>query len=81
MLVLDWSAISGNVFYPIPMMKTSELGKYYGDYLNYLVDELGVKPEDIHLVGHSLGAHISGFAGREVKSGKIGRITGKNPVA
>lgn len=37
-----------------------------------------VKPEDIHLIGHSLGAHISGEAAYYYqRSGKkIGRITG-----
>ncbi|KAL1490868.1 hypothetical protein ABEB36_011553 [Hypothenemus hampei] len=78
--VMDWSAISGNPFYPIPMMATPKVGKHYGKFLNYLVDELGVKPVDIHLVGHSLGAHVSGFAGRTVKRGKIGRITGLDPA-
>ncbi|XP_066253315.1 phospholipase A1-like [Euwallacea similis] len=79
-LVMDWSAISGNPFYPLPMTSTPQVGQYYGSYLNYLVDEIGVKPEDLHLVGHSLGAHVSGFAGREVKKGKIGRITGLDPA-
>ncbi|XP_066142143.1 phospholipase A1-like isoform X2 [Euwallacea fornicatus] len=75
-LVMDWSAISGNPFYPLPMTSTPQVGQYYGSYLNYLVDKVGVKPEDLHLVGHSLGAHVSGFAGREVKKGKVARITG-----
>ncbi|CAG9760474.1 unnamed protein product [Ceutorhynchus assimilis] len=79
-LVMDWSAISGNPFYPIPMMATPDVGRHYGTYLNYLVDELGLNPDGIHLVGHSLGAHVSGFAGREVKNGKVGRITGLDPA-
>lgn len=73
---MDWSAISGNPFYPIPMMATPEVGKYYGKYLNYLIEKTGINPKDIHMVGHSLGAHVSGFAGREIKKGKIGRISG-----
>lgn len=75
--VMDWSAISANPFYSIPMLATPEVGKHYGTYLNYLVDEVGVRPKDIHLVGNGLGAHVSGYAAREVKKGKIGRITGK----
>lgn len=74
---MDWSAISDNPIYPIPMMTTPDVGKYYGTYLNYLVDEIGVDPLDIHLVGHSLGAHVSGFAAREIKNGKVGRISGR----
>lgn len=58
------------------MMATSKVGKHYGVYLNYLVENVGLNPENIHLVGHSLGAHVSGFAARELRQGTIGRITG-----
>lgn len=38
----------------------------------------GAKPKDIHLIGTSLGAHISGYAGQalKIKGIKIGKITG-----
>jgi pancreatic triacylglycerol lipase len=35
--------------------------------LAYLIqklrDEHGLRPEDVHLIGHSLGAHLSSYAG------------------
>ena len=34
---------------------------------------LGALKKNIHLIGHSLGAHVSGLAGQRIK---IGRITG-----
>lgn len=44
--------------------------------LDFLIGEFGVSPEDVHLVGHSLGAHIAGLAGEHMTMGNVSRITG-----
>lgn len=36
-----------------------------------------VEAKDIHLIGHSLGAHVAGMCGSSMNTGMIGRITGK----
>ena len=41
------------------------------------------KVQDFHIVGHSLGAHIGGYAGEKLISlnqGKLGRITALDPA-
>ena len=47
-----------------------------------LVKDMGVNPETIHCIGHSLGAHIVGHIGRNIElfglKGKISRVTGEN---
>ena len=41
-----------------------------------LMVKKGMELDRIHLIGHSLGAHVSGYAGRDL-GGKIGRISGE----
>ena len=58
------------------------VGKHTGEvFKNLLIEGLGVQEEDIHAVGHSLGAHVVGHFGRTIESDtnqKILRTTGKN---
>lgn len=71
-----WKLFADDIFYPTPMRKTSDVAKHYSELLNFIADDLNTDPKDMHLIGHSLGAHVSGFAARRVRKGKVGRITG-----
>lgn len=76
-ITLDWGSIAGNRNYMLPMLMTSKIGARLSKVLDNIVDLDIIKPEDIHLIGHSLGAHIAGVCGSLMKSGKVGRITGE----
>ena len=56
----------------------SVVASYLAQFINSLV-ELGADPRSIHIVGHSLGAHLAGFAGRLLRP-RVGRITALDPA-
>uniref|UniRef100_A0A0K8T9W1 Lipase domain-containing protein n=1 Tax=Lygus hesperus TaxID=30085 RepID=A0A0K8T9W1_LYGHE len=60
--------------------KSYRIGRFIGQFVVFLIEQ-GVDPDNIHIIGHSLGGHIAGFAAKYAKSkGKqIGRVTGLDP--
>lgn len=57
----------------------SQVGEYIAVFLEFLSSETRVSLDDVHVVGHSLGAHIAGYIGKYT-SRKLGRITGLDPA-
>lgn len=55
--------------------RVPEVGLEVAGVLQVLRDAAGLRLEMLHLVGHSLGAHVSGFAAKYF-NGSIARITG-----
>ncbi|KAJ8721682.1 hypothetical protein PYW07_002457 [Mythimna separata] len=87
-LLLDWEkeadpgllGISlGYALSAVPSAK--KIGKELGQALMDLT-KAGVQMEDVHLVGHSLGAHLLGFAGKRARKNGyvVARITGLDPA-
>ena len=64
-----------NFGYDQAVANTRLVAKQLRLLLQRLMREAGLKLKDVHLIGHSLGAHTSGDTGRQM-GGQIGRITG-----
>ncbi|XP_055608000.1 phospholipase A1-like [Uranotaenia lowii] len=48
--------------------------------IDFLNEKAGLRFEDLYLVGHSLGAHLSGLTGKAVRRGKINTIIALDPA-
>ncbi|BES95452.1 Lipase [Nesidiocoris tenuis] len=83
----DWGPIAElppNASLPIGVavasLQSPWVGRYIGEMISDLID-VGQSPDDVHMVGHSLGAHIAGFAGKYLNSinRSVHRITALDP--
>ncbi|CAB3247441.1 unnamed protein product [Arctia plantaginis] len=87
-ILLDWEEEAQSGLLGIPLgyalsavPNAKKIGRALGDALTKMTAS-GVNLTDIHLIGHSLGAHIMGFAGKRVREygNVITRITGLDPA-
>uniref|UniRef100_A0A6P7GNI4 Lipase member I-like isoform X1 n=2 Tax=Diabrotica virgifera virgifera TaxID=50390 RepID=A0A6P7GNI4_DIAVI len=78
--IVDWGPVAKIVTYPIPAAGVRVMALFYSDFINDLIEKIGVHIHNIHLIGHSLGAHLSAFTARLINRGKLSRITGLDPA-
>ncbi|CAG5026866.1 unnamed protein product [Parnassius apollo] len=77
-IVLDWRGLASSN-YITSSNGVPSVGQYLGDFLVWLLNTAGGNWNNVHLVGHSLGAHVVGNAGRAA-SGRPRRVTGLDPA-
>lgn len=74
MILVDWS--KGNAFpYEKATANTQVVGAEIALFINYLIEQHGARASDFHVIGHSLGSQVAGYAGARVPG--LGRITGQ----
>lgn len=78
-ILVVWRNGAKHNFYPRSASNTRVMGALTGELMKYLSLRAGALLEDMWCVGHSLGAHTCGFAGKRT-GGKLGRITGLDPA-
>ncbi|XP_076462116.1 pancreatic lipase-related protein 2-like [Babylonia areolata] len=78
-IVVHWQEGARMPMYPNAVANTRLVGRQLRLLLVKLVEEAGLQLDRTHLVGHSLGAHTSGYAGRDLE-GQLYRITALDPA-
>lgn len=78
-IAVDWLAAAKTLNYPKARHRVREVGEALAEFIDHLVD-LGMNLEHLILVGHSLGAHVCGWAGKSLISGKLPVIIGLDPA-
>ncbi|CAB4064290.1 GABRA [Lepeophtheirus salmonis] len=81
-IVVDWNA-GARAIYSQAAANTRLVGLEVASLIEYLITQRDCKAKGFHLIGHSLGSHISGYAGEALikkYSQKLGRISGLDPA-
>ncbi|XP_052129985.1 pancreatic lipase-related protein 2-like [Frankliniella occidentalis] len=81
-IIVDWGRGSGPP-YNQAVANTRMVGYMAARLLYHMKMYSGVNPELCHFIGHSLGAHLAGYAGYHLRQDfnlKLGRITGMDPA-
>ncbi|XP_046511416.1 hepatic triacylglycerol lipase [Equus quagga] len=74
-VLADWITLAHQQ-YTIAIRKSRLVGQEVAALLRWLEESAQFSPSNVHLIGYSLGAHVSGFAGNYMGGKhKIGRIT------
>ncbi|KYM76213.1 Venom phospholipase A1, partial [Atta colombica] len=88
---LDWSdaacyndpAVINLLEYPFAVHNTREVGNYLASYIKSICDTCSISFKNVALIGHSLGAHISSFAAKNLQTsgyGKVPLLIGSDPA-
>ncbi|XP_064606968.1 pancreatic triacylglycerol lipase-like [Liolophura sinensis] len=80
-IVVDWEkgAMKSFLNYFQAAANTRVIGAMLAKMVKIISTSKKISYNRFHLIGHSLGAHIAGYAGRRL-SGQIGRISGLDPA-
>ncbi|CAO1423806.1 unnamed protein product [Diamesa tonsa] len=60
--------------------QTENVGIVIAQQLDFLHRKVGLNMSSVTIIGFSLGAQIAGYTGKNVKSGRIGKIVGLDPA-
>lgn len=73
-IVTDWREGAREINYLQSVASARVVGAQVAQLITVLETSHGISLDDVHIIGHSLGAHIAGYAGERLN--RVARITG-----
>ena len=77
---VDWSIGAKSLDYQTARYQTENVGVVVAQQLDFLHQRVGLNMSSVTIIGFSLGAHVAGFAGKNVRTGRVGKIVGLDPA-
>lgn len=81
-ITVDYYSV-GQEFYLTSVADIRQVGFYVGQLIANLSEDHGASLDNFHVIGHSLGGQVAGFAGKAVQNltgSSVRRITGLDPA-
>lgn len=78
-VIVDWNELAKNDIYPLAAFSTRYVGSRVAELVETFIHTYSITGQNFHLIGHSLGAHVMGYAGMFANE-TIFRITGSDAI-
>ncbi|KAM7360645.1 sex-specific enzyme 2 [Cochliomyia hominivorax] len=79
-ILVDWSEIAIDISYPRISQQFSEIAAQIAKFIRFLQKETKMEINNVYLIGHSAGSHISGLTGKLLKPQTLGAIIALDPA-
>ncbi|KAE8752560.1 hypothetical protein FOCC_FOCC000682 [Frankliniella occidentalis] len=76
---VDWGVLCPNPLYVTARLNVPFVGKLVGKLMSFLIEQELATADKLHVIGHSLGAHVAGISAKslnETEGQRPARVTG-----
>lgn len=80
MIAVNWQAKSNTINYISARRRVNRVGPMVAAFVDFLCTAGEANIDDIHLIGHSLGGHVVGIAGKHVTVGQLPLVIAMDPA-
>ncbi|XP_050738745.1 inactive pancreatic lipase-related protein 1-like [Eriocheir sinensis] len=77
---VEWSKLAAAPWYPTAVDFVPQVGALTASLLDWLHEAAGMDASGVQAVGHSLGAHLAGAIGQNLKTFRLPFLTGMDPA-